>query len=298
MDNAGIYCSLMEDMPALQLYNELKSLLQTANREMAALEARILFEDIAKISMKSLHLDKDITISREVTERLEKIAFRRCEGEPLGRILGYRDFWKDRFYLSPDTLEPRPDTETLIESVLESYSKSFPPLKILDLGTGTGCILLSLLREFGDARGVGIDISKGAVLMARQNSERLGLADRAGFLQGNWTDRLEKDRKFDLIVSNPPYIPSADIPNLQKEVRNHDPILALDGGNDGLTPYKNLLPTLKNHLEPQGRIFFEFGINQEEDIKRLAEDSGATLIRVTNDLGGIPRVVEISYGDK
>ncbi|MCB9984743.1 MAG: peptide chain release factor N(5)-glutamine methyltransferase [Micavibrio sp.] len=284
-------------IPANDLYEQIIRILGSADIETAAFEARILIEDIGGVSMTDLRLDKSMTVSREITENIVGCARRRAAGEPLGRILGYRDFWKDRFHLSKDTLEPRPDTETLIESVLKSFG-GHPPETILDLGTGSGCILLSLLREFPKAKGIGIDLSIGACQTASLNMKHLGFSNRCTILSGSWCEPLEKWAKFDLIVSNPPYIPSKNIPNLQKEVRNHDPIFALDGGEDGLTPYKNLLPNLKKHLAVGGRIFFEIGVHQSEDVMRLAKDSCATLIRITKDLGGIPRVVEISYGDK
>lgn len=286
-----------EFIPANQLLQEMKDRLGAINPEVAPYQIKVLLEDFVGVSPSAIRLSGDLEVSREITEKVLEIIEKIEKGVPLGRALGYRDFWKDRFALSEDTLEPRPDTETLIEEVLKSY-KDKPPSRILDLGTGTGCILLSLLREFPEATGVGIDIAEGACQTAKENAESLGLENRVQFLCGNWTNPLLDSDKFDLIVSNPPYIPTSEIANLDKNVQKYDPIMALDGGTDGLKPYTNLLPTLKNYLEEGGRIFLEFGINQSSDIKRLAEDSNATLIRVTKDLGGVERVVEISYGDK
>lgn len=274
-------------------YHEIKTKLSAAGIETADLEARILLEDVAGVSRQDFLFSKDKDIPADTTQKIQSIIDRRIAGESLGRILGYRDFWKSRFYLSPETLEPRPDTETLIELALEGK----PPQTILDLGTGTGCILLSLLQEFPDAVGVGVDIAEGAVGAARENAKRLGLENRVTFLCGSWLDPLPKNSRFDLIVSNPPYIPSEEIRNLQVEVKNHDPILALDGGGDGLLPYKFLLPNLKNVLEPDGVALFEFGTGQAIDLTRIAEDAGATLIRITHDLGGHPRVIKIAFGD-
>jgi len=280
---------------AFDLYRNIKSRLSQCGCETAELEARMMFEDLAYLTPLEVRFSTT-PIPKETEDRILDAVERREKGEPLGRILGYRDFWKHRFALNKDTLEPRPDTECLIEAVLKN---TYPfPYTILDLGTGTGCILLSLLHEYPEAKGVGIDISKGACEMARENAESLGFSERCDFLCGSWTDPLPKDSKFDLIVSNPPYIPTSEIANLQKEVKNYDPILALDGGKEGLDPYTNLLPILKNRLAPGGRIFFECGKGQAEKIVRLGENSGANLIRVSEDLGGVPRVVEISYGDK
>lgn len=266
--------------------------LQAAGIENPAFETRIIMEDIAGVNAVDL-ITKEVVVSDDTSQKILSIINRRLQGESLGRILGYRDFWKSRFYLSPETLEPRPDTETLIETALDGN----PPRRILDLGTGTGCILLSLLQEFPNATGIGVDISDGASATARRNAERLGLSHRAQFLTGNWTDPLPHDSKFDLIVSNPPYIPTAEILNLQKEVQNHDPILSLDGGADGLLPYKYLCSNLKKYLETDGVVLFEFGSGQGDDIIRIVKDAGATLIRVVHDLGGHQRVIKFTYGD-
>lgn len=275
-------------------YHDIKGQLANGGIETADLETRILVEDIAGISKSELLFQKDKNLSPDIAVRIQTIIDRRLKGESLGRILGYRDFWKSRFYLSPDTLEPRPDTETLIEEVLK---ENIHPQSILDLGTGTGCILLSLLQEFPKATGTAVDKAIGACLAAQENAVRLGLENRVTILNGSWFDPLPANSKFDLIVSNPPYIPSAEIRNLQSEVKNHDPILALDGGEDGLSPYKFLCTNLKKYLEPNGIVALEFGVGQAFDITRIVEEAGATLIRVANDLGGMPRVIKFTYGD-
>lgn len=275
-------------------FKDIKETLSAAGIETADIEARILLEDVAGVSRSDFLFQKEKDVSSDIAGRISDILRRRVAGESLGRILGYRDFWKSRFYLSPDTLEPRPDTETLIEETLSSIAS---PRRILDLGTGTGCILLSLLQEFPQATGVAVDMAQGACDAARANADRLGLGDRVTILNGSWFDPLPQDSRFDLIVSNPPYIPAAEIRNLQVEVKNHDPILALDGGDDGLSPYKFLLPKFKNYLEPGGIVILEFGVGQVDELTRIVEESGATLSRVTCDLGGHPRVIKITYGD-
>lgn len=275
-------------------YQNIKSRLASAGIEAADVEARILFEDIAGISKSDFIFERDKDLPDDISAQINDIIDRRVQGESLGRILGYRDFWKSRFYLSPDTLEPRPDTETLIEEVLHQHQS---PKRILDLGTGTGCILLSLLQEFPDALGVAVDKAYGACVAAEDNAKRLGLENRTTILNGSWLDPIPEGTKFDLIVSNPPYIPSLEIRNLQPEVKNHDPILALDGGNDGLLPYKYLCSNLKRYLEPNGIVVLEFGVGQAYDISRIVEEAGATLIRVTRDLGGHERVIKFTYGD-
>lgn len=275
-------------------YHIIKTKLASAGIDTADLEARVLLEDIAGIPKPEFFFRRDEALSETVAQRIQAILDRRVQGESLGRILGYRDFWKSRFYLSADTLEPRPDTEILIEEVLRDHPS---PQSILDLGTGTGCILLSLLQEFPHARGTAVDKAQGACVTATENAKRLGLENRVTVLNGSWFDPLPADSQFDVIVSNPPYIPSAEIRNLQAEVKNHDPILALDGGDDGLNPYKFLCSNLKKYLEPHGIVVLEFGARQENDIARIVKDSGATLIRIANDLSGHPRVIKFTYGD-
>lgn len=280
------------------VYQTIKSQLSSAGVEAPDFEARILFEDIAGLTLSDLVNGGGRDLPPEMYHKIFSIVKRRVAGESLWRILGYRDFWKSRFYLSDDTLEPRPDTETLIEEVLRETDRSgFSPRKILDLGTGTGCILLSLLQEYQTATGIGIDLAKGACLTAAQNAAHLGLQDRVKILNGSWFDPLPADSRFDLIVSNPPYIPTEEIRNLDSIVQNHDPILALDGGKDGLLPYKYLCLNLKKYLEPGGIVFFEFGVGQVDDLTRIVEETGATLIRVADDLGGHPRVLKFRYGD-
>lgn len=271
------------------IYQALKTQLKSAGIELPELEARILLREFANVS------DADILTGNipdfDQTKLNEAVA-RRIKGEPMGRILGYREFYGRKFYLSPATLEPRPDTETLIEAVLKENIK---PKRILDLGTGTGCILLTLLHEIPNSTGVGVDISAEACETARKNAEAQNISNRATFIQSDWTEFVTGT--FDVIVSNPPYIPSETILNLESNVRDFDPVLALDGGNDGLDPYRNLLGNLQKLLGENGMIFFELGKGQVPDIQKIADTYGATLCSVYTDLGGVERVVKISFGD-
>ena len=274
------------------LVKETTARFRSAGLETPDLDARFLLQDLLEIT-NSQRLSGDIILSHEQLERALAAAARRLNGEPVSRILGYREFWGRKFFLAPSTLDPRPDTETLIEAVLE---ETWNAPRILDLGTGTGCILLTLLHEIRGSTGVGVDVSAEACAAAQRNAIEQNLESRVLVQNSNWTESLTE--KFDLIVSNPPYIPSRVIPTLSLEVQNHDPILALDGGDDGLDPYKILLSDLKKFLVPGGFIFFEFGQGQLPDIERLVKNADATLIQSWKDLGGLPRVVKISYGDK
>lgn len=272
------------------IYRNLKQKLAAAGIENPSLEARILLREFAGIDDAAI-LSGDIPAFDDTA--LNAAVERRLSGEPVSRILGYREFWGRRFALSKETLDPRADTETLIEAVLKDARSG---ARILDLGTGSGCILLTLLHEIENSQGVGVDISFGACQTARSNAETQGIKDRAKFICGSWTGSLQG--QFDIIVSNPPYIPSEVIPGLDANVRNFDPLRALDGGKDGLNPYRNLLSKLKNLLVRGGAVYFEIGHDQLPEMQRLIETADATLQGVYQDLGGHARVLKISYGDK
>ena len=222
--------------------------------------------------------------------RVEEFATRRAAGEPLSRIVGKREFWGLKLAISPQVLDPRPETETIIEAALRLLrNRREEPLHILDLGVGSGSLLCALLSEFADARGVGVDISAGAANVARGNIEACGLAERAEIRVGDWTRGLEGP--FDLIVSNPPYIPSAGLPRLPREVRNFDPWLALDGGIDGLDAYRRILPESRPLLYPGGWLMVEIGAGQAASVLAIAETCGFVDARTVRDLAGLDRVV-------
>lgn len=215
---------------------------------------------------------------------------RRVQGVPTAQLLEQREFWSLPFRVTPDTLIPRPETETLVEAALAALNGqgSTAPM-ILDLGTGTGCLLLSLLSESPGARGVGIDRSAAAAEVARGNAEQLGLADRAHFLVSDWAAALSG--RFDIVVSNPPYIASDEINDLQPEVAQHEPKLALDGGGDGLACYRAIVPELPRLLRPRGAVFLEVGSGQWKSVATLLEPAGLKVSKPIQDLAGISRCV-------
>ena len=222
--------------------------------------------------------------------KAERYAARRAAGEPLSRILGRREFWGLDLAISPDVLDPRPETETIVEAALTKFAdRRGEALRVLDLGVGSGALLCALLAEFRAARAVGVDRSKAAAMIARANVEALGLAQRVQIRLGDWGAGL--DGQFDLVVSNPPYIRSADIAGLAPEVRDHDPRLALDGGLDGLDAYRALLPDVARLLTPGGRFLFEVGAGQAEAVKALAAAAGLVDLATHRDLAAIERVV-------
>lgn len=214
---------------------------------------------------------------------------RRQQGEPVSKIIRCKGFWKRDFVVSTDVLDPRPDSETLIEAVLRFFPDKTKNYRILDIGTGSGCLLLTLLDEYPNADGTGIDISCQALAIAQQNN----VAGRAKFCQADFMDEsfYKGMGRFDIIISNPPYIPSEDIKQLDKSVRCYDPLLALDGGVDGLRAYRQLSTQLDKLMNPGAFIFFEIGQGQENAVINIMQIQGFICQETIKDLGGIIRVL-------
>ncbi len=279
-----------------ELPRNLKALYDAlAARLGSELEARRIIECRAGLAWSDVIISPQRMIDDSRVIQINDDLNRRLAGEPLSRIYGMREFWGLEFVLSADTLDPRQETELIVELAVKRL-KDNPPRSMLDLGTGTGCILISLLREFQEAKGLGVDISPGALQTAQENAQKNGVAARAQFIKSDWFDSVEG--KFDLIVSNPPYIARSVIPGLASEVRNHDPILALEGGEDGLEAYKKIFSSLFLFLNPGGLALFEIGFDQGETVVRLSEESNVSVRGVHRDLAGMARVVEICNGDK
>jgi len=214
---------------------------------------------------------------------------RRLNREPISLILGSREFWSLDFTVTRDTLAPRPDSETLIEAVLAEVPDRQRPLSLLDLGTGTGCLLLALLSELPNARGTGVDANPATLAVAKGNAERLGFSARTDFILSDWWQRVEG--QFDIILSNPPYIPSGDIPGLDPEVAAFEPLGALDGGTDGLDAYRLLAGGAGRFLAEDGVIAFEVGAGQAGDVADLLKQAGFVVRGIRRDLAGIERCV-------
>ena len=260
-------------------------------------EARLLLAAATGLSQAQLVAEPRRPLDEAAAGRLAELARRRESREPLSRILGRREFWSLSFALGPETLDPRPDSETLIEAALAWLGPSRgraggPMLKILDLGTGTGCLLLALLSELPRAEGLGIDAQPGAVAIAQANAEALGLGVRARFRTGNWGQGIGE--RFDVILCNPPYVPAAEIARLEPEVARFDPWLALSGGSDGLDSYRALALQLPDLLAGEGRAFIELGFGQTEAAARLFETGGLQALDCRSDLAGIPRCLVLS----
>ena len=266
---------------------------KSAVLESAELDARMLVGAVLGLDLTGLISAAGRRLSADESSSLEDFARRRLDGEPVARILGAREFWGLRLTLSAATLVPRPDTETVVELALDMMRAgpaSDRQLRIADLGTGSGAILLALLSELPRAHGVGTDISGDALQTARSNAVNLGLADRATFIACDYAADLAGP--FDLMVSNPPYIRSADIAGLAVEVRDFDPPGALDGGRDGLDAYRALIPQAARLLAPQGALVVEVGQGQHDDVRELMMAAGlAPEGPARADLAGIRRAV-------
>jgi len=267
--------------------------LKSAAIESADLDARLLVGAVLGLDLTGTIAAANRTLTRDQSIRLERLAGRRLASEPVARILGVKEFWGLPLKLSPATLVPRPDTETVVEFALEllrTHGGADRALRIADLGTGTGAILLALLSELPGAQGIGTDISAEALETARDNAVRLGFSGRAGFVRCDYASALSDS--FDLIVSNPPYIRSADIASLAPEVRDHDPHAALDGGADGLDAYRALIAQAACALAPGAVLVVEAGRDQAGEILGLLTAAGLAIPGPPKaDLAGVRRAV-------
>lgn len=256
----------------------------------SALDARMILAHAMEREPADLPLLDDRALEDDTIACAEAMIQRRIGGEPVARIIGEKEFWSLRFRLSRGTLVPRPDSETLVAAVLaslEAAGERDRAFRILDLGTGSGCLLLALLSELPHATGIGVDLDRDAVATARDNADRLGLGERAHFVAGNWAEGITG--RFDAIVSNPPYVEDGALPELAVEVRRHDPVLALLGGDDGLDAYREIVPQLPRLMASGAVAALEFGPNQAAAIAMLSEQAGMSAV-VERDIAGRERV--------
>jgi release factor glutamine methyltransferase len=251
----------------------------------------MLFRGVSGLDRAALLARGDEPVEPALASRFEAAVARRERHEPIQYILGKAAFWRDEFLVTPAVLIPRPDTEILVEAVAAGL-RPVPAPALLDIGTGSGCIALSLLRELKDARAVAVDVSEDALDVARENARRLGLESRIGLRPSRWLEALAPEETFDAVVSNPPYVAQADAPNLAREVREHEPALALFAdASDDLSSYRAILGKAGRHLEPGGLLALEVGAGQAERVARLVAEAGFRPIEVLSDLAGVPRVV-------
>lgn len=280
----------MTDTPTLlTAWKTAQAKLKAVGIDSPSIDARVLLEAATGASRTDILTDPYRAVTPDQQAALDAYVARRLKREPASRILGRKGFWKIMLNVSPDVLSPRPDTEAILDVALLHY----PPheaFSVLDLGTGSGAILLAILAERAGARGLGTDISTEALAVARDNAASLGLDGRCDFLRTEWATGLA-DHSFDLVVSNPPYIPSGDIPGLDPEVRDHDPHLALDGGPDGLTAYRDLAPQIARVMKPGGLFAVEIGWDQGPAVSALFREAGFDDVKIIKDLSDRDRVV-------
>jgi release factor glutamine methyltransferase len=255
----------------------------------AAREARLLLQAAGDVPLAAQMAYPEREVEMATLARFHTLVARRAGREPMAHILGRREFWSLPFKVTADTLDPRPDSETLVQAVLGKVGDRSAPLRLLDFGTGTGCLLLALLHELGNATGLGIDLSRAALVVAEENARALGLASRASFRHGDWD--AAADPGFDIIVSNPPYIATGDLAALQPEVARFEPRLALDGGPDGLAAYRRLMPAAARLLGRGALAALEIGAGQGDSVIRIGQAAGLRHIATTADLGGVARCV-------
>ena len=245
-------------------------ILKSHNIESHKLDAEIMLSDIMKVTREFLILNNNVNISDDIRKKYHKAVKRRINNEPVAYITGKKDFWSESFLINKSTLVPRPETELLLYKVINYFKKK--SINILDIGTGSGCILLSVLKELKYSKGIGIDISKGAIKTAQINCKNLNLLNKAKFKVCDMTKFNEG--KYDLIISNPPYIPSRDLKNLSKDITNYEPLVALNGGDDGLDLIKKVIYKANSLLKRNGLLAIEIGFQQYKKVSRLLNENG------------------------
>ena len=273
----------------VQAWTGARDRLKAAKVDSPVIDARLLVEAATGASRTDIVTDPYREVAPEALAVLDGYLERRSRREPVSRILGRRGFWKIMLQVTPAVLSPRPDTETVVQEALAHFDEH-RRFDVLDLGVGSGAILLAILAERPLARGVGADVSDDALAVARDNAAHLGLEGRLALMRGDWTEGLA-DAGFDLVVSNPPYIPEGEIAGLDPEVRDHDPHLALSGGADGLDHYRRLAPEVMRVLRPGGRFLLEIGAEQSAAVEALMREAGAQGVTTVKDLSDRPRVV-------
>ena len=271
-----------------ELQKKITKILAEGGIETNSLDARIILKEIFNFDEKELILNSDLILSESKISKVQKIITRRLSFEPVSKIFGKRDFYNSTFSISDDVLDPRPETENIVEIannfILEKGYESF-----IDLGTGSGCIILSILKENKNLTAVGVDISIDAINIAKKNSKDMNLEKRSSFLVSNWLSSIYSS--YDLIISNPPYIPSDEIITLSKTVKNFDPLISLDGGQDGLKCYKEIAQDINRVINKNGRVILEIGYNQAHDVIKIFESKEFKLLKIYNDINGLNRIL-------
>lgn len=275
-----------------EVKRSLKDQFTKSGLDSPALDASLLVMMATGMSRADLIAKSHKPLSDAIICQINLLSNRRLAGEPIDHILGFKDFYGRKFKITQDVLSPRPETEMLVDEALR-YIRSKPDARILDLGTGSGAIIISILAEVDTVKGTAVDISKAALDIAAQNAKFHEVEQRLEFVQGRWFGGL--NQQYDLIVSNPPYIDAGAMERLGPEVKNYDPHLALSGGVDGLEAYRAIVKTAKSYLKKTGKILFEIGFDQAIAVSDLLSEAGFHNIYVDNDLAGHPRLIGADY---
>jgi len=273
----------------VKAWNAAKDRLKTVQIDQPAIDARLLLEVAADVTRTDIITDPYRVLTEAQMATLDDFLDRRARREPVSHIIGRKGFWKILLQVNKHVLTPRPETEVIVDEVLKAFPEQMP-FNMLDLGVGSGTILLAVLAERPAAKGLGIDVSEEALAVARENAANLDLAGRTALMRGDWTNGLGDD-SFDLVVSNPPYIATPVIETLEPEVRDHEPRLALDGGPDGLDAYRFLAGEILRVLKPGAMFAVEIGHDQSEAVETLFRQAGAQNVRTIKDLSVNDRVV-------
>ncbi|MDR2777798.1 MAG: peptide chain release factor N(5)-glutamine methyltransferase [Rickettsiales bacterium] len=262
-----------------------------AGTDVIWLDCRVLLAAAMGIETSSLRTRPYDRLEAHQLEKFDSYIGRYLEEEPVSKIIGHRAFWNDDFIVNGQVMDPRQDSETIIEAIVKDFSgflETNRGLRVLELGVGSGCLILTVLRIFGQAQGLGIDIDTGAIAMAERNAKALGI-ENVKFILNDWNDGIKE--KFDMVLSNPPYVRRRDIDNLEKRVRLYDPKIALDGGEDGLDCFRRIAASIRGNLEKNGMLYIEIGQGQCRDVADIFGCGGLKLLRIEKDLGGIERVL-------
>ena len=272
--------------------------LKKSGSETASLDCRLLLSFVLE-KKSTIYTHENVYITDDEIKNFKVLISERSLGKPVSRIINKRNFWKRDFKLNEEVLDPRQDTEVLITAVLKYYSNIFDKLDILDLGSGSGCIGLSLLEELKNSNVSFLDVSKKSLEIVKINATEYNLEHRSAYFQLNWNSKnwdsdllkFRNKSKFDIIVTNPPYIPTDEIKSLQREVKDFDPFVALDGGLDGLMAYKTIFPKFNRILKNGSKIFVEIGMGQEDMVIKIGYENNLLLLGYEKDLSGIVRVI-------
>ena len=272
--------------------------LKASGSETSRLDARVLMAHVLGRDQAWLVGHPEYVLSVEEARTFDELGARRQAGEPVAYLVGEREFWSLPFRVTRHTLIPRPDSETLVAAALASIADDGKPLRVLDIGTGSGCLLLAILSDLPLASGVGVDVSKGALAVARDNAVRMEIDERAVFTSGDWLNDFDRQTHgvFDLVITNPPYIRTIEMASLEPDVRAFEPLRALQAGDDGLDAYRCITPVLPSVMRPGASFIGEFGIDQQADVSALLCDAGFHDVKILNDVAGRPRCVGARYG--